>query len=212
MALQEATFEMTSSAFAKEKDADKALYVHFYSDALPDAEASDKEGRAIYREADFVMIMVPGDKYSIIRRPVQQKDRQRFNERYQAYKVGRAQEHASGTPLHTVSWITKSLLKELEFLGCYTLENLAGMPDSTTQKFLAMQELKQRAKDAIAEAKGAAPMLEMRREIEKKDSELDILRKTQQEMMLQIQQLQNAIMNSAMNQAPPAVEARASRK
>jgi hypothetical protein len=211
MALQEATFEMTSAAFSKEKEADKALYVHFYSDALPDADASDKEGRAIYRDADFVMIMVPGDKYSIIHRPVQQKDIQRFRERYNAFKAGQAQEHAAGTPLHTVPWMTKPLLKELEFLGCYTLENLAGMPDSTTQKFMTMQGLKQRAKDAIAEAKGAAPMLAMRTEIEKKDAELADLKKTQMEMMSQIQQLQNAIMNSAINQAP-VPEARASRK
>lgn len=211
MALQEASFEMTGAAFAKEKEADKALYVHFYSDALPDAEASDKEGRAIYREADFVMIMVPGDKFSIIRRPCQLKDKQRFSDRYAAYRAGRAQEAASGTPLHTVSWLTKSQVKELEFLGCHTLENLAGMPDSTVQKFMAVQALKQRAKDAIQAAKEAAPLLGLRTEIEKKDAELETLRKAQQDMSIQIQQLQNAIMNSAMNQVQAGPE-RAARK
>lgn len=213
MSLQEATFEMTSTAFVKEREADKALYVHFYSDAVPDEDESNKAGRAIFRERDFVMIMVPGDKYSIVRRPIQPKDLQRFGDRYQAFKIGRAQETASGTPLHTVSWLTKSQVKELEFFGCYTLENLAGIPDSVAQKFMAVQALKQRARDAIQSAKDSAPLLTLRAEIERKDSELEILRKNQADMMAQITQLQNAVMNQATNQAAQIPEqARAARK
>jgi hypothetical protein len=211
MALPEASYEMTATAYLKEQEADKALYVHFYNDVIPDAAASDREGRAIYREVDFVMIMVPGDKYSIIRRPIQPNDLRRFRDRYAAYKAGRSQEAASGTPLHTVTWLTKAQVKELEFLGCYTLENLAGMPDSTVQKFMAIQSLKQRAKDAIQAAKDAAPLLTLRTEIEKKDGELEILRKTLSEQSAQIAQLQNAVMNGALN-APAAVEVRATRK
>jgi len=213
MSLQEASFEMTSAAFTKEREADKTLYVHFYSDAIPNEEASTKEGRLICREVDFVMIMTPGDKLSIIRRPIQPRDLQRFGDRYDAFKKGRAQEAASGTPLHTVSWLSKSQVKELEFLGCHTLENLAGMPDSTTQKFMAVQGLKQRAKDAIQAAKEAAPLLILRTEIEQKDAELEVLRKAQQDMAAQIAQMQNAIMNSAMSQAQTAqVPERATRK
>lgn len=200
MALAEATYEMTATAYQKEKEADAALYVHFYSDVLPDAAKSADEGRAIYRETDFVMIMVPGDKYSIIKRPVQPRDLQRFQERYRAFKAGQSQEAVSGTPLHTVTWLTKAQVKELEYLNCYTLENLAGMPDSTTQKFMAIQGLKQRAKDAIQAAKDSAPMLTLRTEIEKKDAELEVLRKNQAEMAAQLAQLQNALMNQAMNQ------------
>src|ERR1044072_5630 len=205
MALQEATYEMTSTAFQKEKEADKALYVHFYMDVIPDSKASDEEGRAIYREAEFVMIMVPGDKYSIIRRPIQPRDVQRFSERYEAFKRGQTQESASGTPLYTVTWLTKAQVKELEFLGCHTLEQLAGMPDSMTQKFMAGQGLKQRAKDAIAASKEAAPLLALRTEIEKKDAELAGLKKAQADMAAQLRTLQNAVMNQAMNQpqVPP---------
>lgn len=209
--LQEASFEMTAAAYQKEREADKALYVHFYSDAIPDAVASDREGRAIYREVDFVMIMVPGDKYSIVRRPIQPRDRERFADRYAAYKAGRSQEAASGTPLHAVTWLTKSQVKELEYLGCHTLENLAGMPDSTTQKFMAIQGLKQRAKDAIQAAKDSAPMLTLRTEIEKKDSELETMRRSVSELTAQVTQLQNAIMGSALNQAQ-VPENRAARK
>jgi len=202
MQLPEATYEMTATAYTKEKEADAALYVHFYDDVLPDAAKSLEEGRAIYRETAFVMIMVPGDKYSIIKRPVQPRDIQRFGDRYQAFMKGHSQEAAAGTPLHTVTWLTKALCKELEYLGCYTLENLAGMPDSTTQKFMAIQGLKQRARDAIAEAKGAAPMLAMRTELEKKDVELAELKANQAQMAANIAQLQNALMNQAMNQTP----------
>lgn len=212
MALQEATYEMTGAAFQKEKEADKALYVQFYSDVVADDVASAAEGRLICKEKDFVMIMVPGDKYSIIRRPVQPRDLQRFSDRYDAYRNKRSQEYASGTPLHTVSWLTKSQVKELEFLGCHTLENLAGMPDSTAQKFMAIQGLKQRAKDAIQAAKDAAPMLTMRTEIEKKDAELTELRRLQTEQMQMIKQLQDAVMGSAIQQAAQPLEPVRARK
>lgn len=210
--LQEATFEMTATAFTKEKEADKSLYVQFYSDAIPDAIASDEEGRLICREVDFVMIMVPGDKHSIIRRPVQKRDIERFGDRYSAYKAGKAQEAASGTPLHTVSWLSKAQVKELEFLGVHTLENLAGMPDSVAQKFMAVQGLKQRAKDAIAAAKEAAPLLALRTEIEQKDVELDALRKMQAEQAAQIKQLQDSILGAAqVHQQLESPRARAAR-
>lgn len=208
MQLPEASYEMTATAYTKEKEADASLYVHFYNDVLPDAAKSLEEGRAIYRETVFVMIMVPGDKYSIIKRPVQPRDIQRFGDRYNAFIKGHSQETSAGTPLHTVPWLTKALCKELEYLGCYTLENLAGMPDSTTQKFLAIQGLKQRARDAIAAAKEAAPLLALRTEIEKKDVELSELKANQAQMAAQLMQLQNALMNQAMNQQPQVAEKR----
>lgn len=197
--LQEATFEMTAVAFQKEKEADKALYVQFYRDTVDDTEETAKQGRLICREVDFVMIMVPGDKFSIIRRPVQQRDTQRFSDRYQAFRAGKTQETASGTPLKSVSWLTKSQVKELEFLGCHTLENLAGMPDSVADKFLQIKKLKQLAKDAIQAAKDSAPLVSLRNEIDKKDLELAELKKIQGELILQVQQLQNAVMSQAVN-------------
>lgn len=211
MQLAEATYDMTAAAYQKEAEADKALYVQFYSDALPDADESQKQGRAIYREADFVMIMVPGDKYSIVRRPVQPRDIQRFGERYRAFRSGKSQETAGGTPLALVSWLTKPQVKELEYLGCHTLENLAGMPDSTVQKFMPLQGLKQRAKDAVLAAKEAAPLLALRTEIEIKDAELAEMRKAQAEQMAMIKQLQEAVMNSATAQTPPEKPSRAAR-
>jgi hypothetical protein len=188
--LEEATFVMTSGAFQKEQEADKNLHVHFYTDAILDEGKSASEGRPIYRETDFVLIMVPGDKHSIIRRPVQERDRSRFQERYAAYKAGKSQEAASGTPLHTISWLTKPQILELKHFGCFTLEQLANMPDSTTQKFMAIQGLKQRAKDALQSAKDAAPLLTIRKEIEHKDQEISALKEVLQEMQAQIKQLQ----------------------
>lgn len=214
--LQEASYDMTAVAFThnKEAEADKALYVLFYVDAVPNTQKSDDAGRLICEQKDFVMIMVPGDKHSIIRRPVQPRDIQRFQERYRAFKAGQAQETVSGTPLHMVPWLDKAQIMELKYLGCHTLENLAGMPDSTAQKFMQLQKLKQQAKDAIQAAKDAAPLLTLRSEIDKKDQELSVLNTAQAELKAQlaaqsaqIQQLQNAILNSSMAQMQPQVPA-----
>lgn len=211
MLLEEATLEMTAGAFSNTSEADKKLHVLFYTDALPDAVQSNASGRAIFREAEFVMIMVPGDKNSIVRRPVQERDKQRFPEKYAAFQSGREQEVVYGTPLRMVGWLTKAQIKEFEYLGCHTLEQLASMPDSTAQKFLGLQGWKQRAKDAIQASKEAAPLLALRTEVEKKDNELEVLRRQLAEQAAQLAQLQNAVMNSALNQTAPEVT-RATRK
>lgn len=209
MQLAEATYDMTAAAYQREAEADKALYVQFYSDAVDDEEASRKEGRLMCREVDFVMIMVPGDKYSIIRRPVQPRDIQRFRDRYEAYRRGVDHVTASGTPLKMVSWLSKPQVKELEFLGCATLEQLANMPDSVSQKYMQIQKLKQQARDAIQAAKDAAPLLILREEIDKKDAELSELRSQTADLIAQVRQLQNTVMNQAQTAAPPPVSGKA---
>lgn len=210
--LSEATYDMTAVAFQKEKDADKALHVHFYRDAVPDDKATIEEGRLICREVDFVMIMVPGDKYSIIRRPVQERDKQRFSDRYRAYKLDASQESAAGTPLKSVTWLSISQKKELEFLGCYTVEQLAGMPDNTTQKFMPLQKLKQQAKDFMDQAKGSAPLLQMRQELTQKDEELANMKKLLAELQGQIGALQNAVISQSQQPTLQEMQGRAARK
>ena len=67
------------------------LYVEFYMHPVQDKAETIKAGRPIYNEKPYVMIMVPGDKASIIRRPVRtgQKpgdDNNRFHNEDVAFK------------------------------------------------------------------------------------------------------------------------------
>lgn len=173
MRLQEAGFDMTAGAFTKANEADKKLLVQFGMYPHEDTMASEKEGRPIFTDKLYIMIMVPGDKESIVHRPAWDKDFQRFPEQYAAFKNKQNQNVASGTPLRLATWITLAQTKELEYFNVYTLEQLASMPDSQAHKFQGIQKLKQLANDFLVAAKEAAPLTAIRAELDKKDSQLE---------------------------------------
>lgn len=169
--LQEASYEMTHAAMAKTTDDERLLVTFAMSPHIDQAE-SDKQGRPIYTEKEYVTIMVPGDKESIVNRPAWDKDRLRFPKQYAAFKNKQDQAAVSGTPLKLMPWLTLGQIKELEYFNCHTVEQLANMPDSHTIKFMALNKFKQLAKDYLQAAKEAAPLTAMRAEIDKKDSQL----------------------------------------
>ncbi len=170
--LAEASYDMTDAAFAKGDKADERLLVQFSMYPHPDKDETAKQGRPVYKEREYVMIMVPGDKESIVHRPAWEKDFQRFPRQYQAFRNKQSQEAVAGTPLRMVGFVTLGQIKELEYFNCYTVEQLANISDAHASKFMGIQKMKQLANDYLTAAKEAAPLTSIRAEIEKKDSEL----------------------------------------
>lgn len=174
--LAEADYGLTDHAMTKRNDSklDENLRVQFSTFPHLDQTASDKEGRPIYKEEVYVMIMVPGER-DIVHRPAWAKDFARFPRQHQAFVNKQNQDSASGTPLKMLPWLTMGQVKELEYFNCYTVEQLASMPDSTAQKFMQINKLKQLAKDYLQAAKEAAPLTAMRAEMDQKDSQIQAL-------------------------------------
>ncbi len=170
--LAEAPYDLTAAAFEKGDKSDERLLVQFSMYPHPDRDATAKEGRPMFKEVLYVMIMVPGDKDSIVHRPAWEKDFQRFPRQYQAFQNKKAQESVAGTPLRSVGFLTLGQIKELEYFNCYTVEQLANMSDANTSKFIGIQKLKQLANDFLTAAKEAAPLTAIRAEIEKRENEL----------------------------------------
>lgn len=191
---QEAEFSLTEQAFGtRTNDADKNLRVHFSYFPEPDQEASAKEGRPIFREVPYITIMVPGER-DVVHRAAWQKDFDRFPMQWAAFLNKKDQDKASGTPLQLLTWMTASQVKELEYFNCYTVEQLANLNDSAAQRFMAIQGLKQRAKDYLAASKEQAPLLTIRAEIEKKDAELAAANNALNDQAKRIKALEDALL------------------
>lgn len=175
MNLAEADYGVTAQALdamnGQRANPDDRLRVQFGFFPELDQDATSKNGRPIYREKEYITIMIPGER-DVVHRPAWEKDFERFPRQYAAFKNKQNQEAASGTPLKMVPWLTLSQVKELEYFNCVTVEQLAAMPDSTSMKFIEIQKLKQLAKDFVQAAKEAAPLTAMRAEMDKKDGEL----------------------------------------
>lgn len=154
---------------------DSKLYVEFYRKPVLQPGKSREEGRAVYEEVDYIRIHVPGDKHSVVERPVSEQDAFRFAERYAKWKAGQ-QEAVTGTPLNALPGMTPSKVEEYKFFKLVTVEQLADANDNLGAKFMSFQQDKQRAKAFLEVAKNNAPIEKMNEELAKRDAELEELR------------------------------------
>jgi hypothetical protein len=159
----------------------KGLIVVFEPFAVPDPEETAKQGRPIFREVDSVKIYTPGDRFSVIHREVWPVDKARFKKLWEDYKDGR-KATTSGTPLEAAPFLTRSQVEELKFFHVRTVEALADLSDEASQKFMGINELRQRARDFIAIAKDSRITTTLRAEIDKREKENSNLQRIVKEL------------------------------
>lgn len=147
------------------------LFVRFSKVPKEDAEASAQEGRPIFKEVDYITIAVPGDKTSEVVRPVRPTDKERFRAAWERYNAGHAQV-ADGTPLKEWPGVSRAQVEELAYFRIYTVEQLADVSDANLRNMGPFLALRQRARDFLERAKGAAPVEKMRQELEARDEQL----------------------------------------
>jgi hypothetical protein len=155
--------------------ADNKLYVEFFRKPVMQPGKSREAGRAVYEEVDYVRIHVPGDKSSVIERPLSQQDVFRFQERYNKWKAGQ-EEAVTGTPLSALPGMNASKVEEYKFFKIITVEQLADANDNLGGKFMSFQQDKQRAKAFMEVAANNAPIEKMNAELQKRDAEIENLR------------------------------------
>lgn len=155
--------------------ADNKLYVEFSRKPRLHPAKSREAGRAIYEEADYVRIHVPGDKSSVVERPVTEMDVQRFADRYKKWQAGQA-EAVIGTPLTALPGMSPAKVEEYKYFKIVTVEQLAEANDGLGQKFMSFQADKARAKAFMEVAANNAPIERMNEELGKRDAEIENLK------------------------------------
>jgi len=150
---------------------DDRLFVRFYSKACLHDGKSAEEGRPIYVTREYVTIMVPGDKNSVVDTPVTQQHKQRFASRYERF-LKESEEVMEGTPLDIVPWLPVNLVAELKAMSVHTVEQLAGMSDSNIQKFQGFNRLRDRAQAFLDLAADEAVNTKMAKDLEERDMKI----------------------------------------
>lgn len=174
----EADYGLTSMAFGTQDPNDAKLLVKFHLEPHQDQEESEKQGRPIFKNREYITIIVPGDKDSIVTRPVWDQDLQRFAQQYARFKQGLNQEIGSGTPLSQWPPVTKSQVLELNFFNVHTVEQLADLADNHAQKFAGINQLRSLARAWIAKAKDSSQLTAMQAELEKRDNKIEVQNRT----------------------------------
>lgn len=166
------------------------LYVEFYLEAIPDPAKTLEAGHPKFKEVPFVMIMVPGDKTSVIRRPVRtgqhpKHDNNRFHNEYVAF-MQKKDAPVDGYPLDQWAALTKSQVLELQHFGFKTVEHLAGITDTNAQKGMGLITLRDKARVFIEASKEGAPLLRMHEELKTRDDLIAALQMQMEEMKAEL--------------------------
>lgn len=157
--LTEADIGTTAFAMGEGNKADEKLHVTFMMHPHPDPEATAREKRPIFAEKEYIRIIVPGDKTTVVFRPVWEMDKQRFPRHYAQFKRGQT-EQVVGTPLSIVPFLNKAQVEELAYFGIKTVEQLAAMPDSGSGAVPAFHTLKKQAAQFVEAASGNTKRVE----------------------------------------------------
>ena len=116
-------------------NADSRLAVQFYKKTVKQDIASDEAGRPIFKEFDFVRIMIPGDNLTEIDTYAQESHKQRFPRQWAHYQNQVAShEDIIGTPLEQWPQVTRSQAEELRGLKFHTVESIADCSDQQLQR------------------------------------------------------------------------------
>lgn len=152
-----------------------AKYIRFYTRSKRSAEKSAAEGRPIFEAVEYVEILTPGDKDTVVDRPVRNLDKYVWAERYAAFRRGAAQD-TGGTPLEKWEGVSQERVRELAFFRVTTVDQLAEVPDSNLRNLGAnAREEREKARAYLAVMRGGAPVAELKAENEALKARLDAL-------------------------------------
>jgi hypothetical protein len=155
--------------------ADARLAVQFYKKSMKQEDASNEAGRPIFKEFDFVRIMIPGDNLTEIDTYAQESHKQRFPRQWAHYQNQVAgHEDIVGTPLDQWPQVTRSQAEELRGLKFYTVESIADCSDQQLQRIgmvagMSPHNFRLKAKAFLNLANDSA-------EVAQRESELQALR------------------------------------
>jgi hypothetical protein len=113
-------------------------------------EKSLREGRPIFDEIPSISIQWPGGDETV--RRIEPQDIQEYPELYSRFQAG-SEPVADGTPLAEWSLMTGSAMRELQYLGFKTVEQLANGSDEAKRKLGSLSKFVKLAQDWLAAAK-----------------------------------------------------------
>ena len=117
------------------RGADALLSVRFYRKPIEIKDETLAQGRPIFKDADWIQIMTPGDQLNVIDTIARDNHKARFPQQWAAYqnKIGN-QEEIVGTPVSAWPLVSMSQAEELKGIKFHTVESIANCSDQQLQR------------------------------------------------------------------------------
>jgi hypothetical protein len=148
----------------------------FHYEQRVDPGATEREGHPVWVDIPYVRIISPGNDKEIVNRAVQEKDKQRWPERWAAFSAGEKIE-LDGTPIKEWPQIGKAQAATLESMKIFTVEQLSEVSDQSISTLgMGMMDLKNKARAWVEWQAGEASVqkyAQRNRRLEEKNQALE---------------------------------------
>lgn len=138
-------------------------------------EKTALEGRPIYDDMTFCRIVTPGNRDSIVDRPIRPEDKFRFPKQHAQFVAGET-EIGVGTRLEEWTPMPRSMVEELRYFGFRTVEHVAEANDAVLGKMPGLRDWSARAKAFLLAAKDASAITKAEADKKEMQSQIDMLK------------------------------------
>lgn len=190
-----------------EQNADSRLAVKFYKRAVKQEYESNEAGRPIFKDFDFVRIMIAGDSLTEIDTYAQESHKQRFPRQWLQYQASQdSSSEIHGTPIEQWPLISQSQAQELRAIKFLTVESVANASDLQLQRIgmiagMSPHAFRDKAKtflnlaEETAEAsKRAEEINQLKQELAQKEAETAKIKAETDAKLAQMQEQMAAIL------------------
>ena len=188
--------------------ADARLAVQFYKKSVKQDIASDEAGRPIFKEFDFVKIMIPGDNLTEIDTYAQESHKQRFPRQWAHYQ-NQVSNHEDivGTPLDQWPQVTRSQAEELRGLKFHTVEAIADCSDQQLQRIgmvagMSPHNFRLKAKAFLNLANNSAEVAQREAEMQALRAENDKIKAETDAKLAAMQEQMSALLAAVAEKTP----------
>lgn len=167
---------------------DAALVVKFYSKAVHQPFKSEKAGRPIYEDVDYIQIFTPGNQLNIIDTPVRFEHKKRFAQQWAMYESGKGTGMEMGTPVRQWPFLSSAQAEEFHGAKFFTVEQIANASDQQLQSMGMIGGMnpimvRERAKAFLGQAAQNAPIESQAQENAELKQQLAAMQKQIEAMM-----------------------------
>lgn len=157
-------------------------------------QVDPKTGLRVFRPVEYVELIIPGDKNSIVERRVNDELRQKYSAAYRHFKErGEALDLAGdGLPLKAWPGIKSDVARGLEQINIFSVQQLASIADQKLSQpgFMGLRELRDKARVFLEEAGKTAPLANMQKQIDDMKQQMALISQQRDEMIQKNNELQ----------------------
>jgi hypothetical protein len=162
--------EWDESLIGEEKSAATANVRFFLAPRHRDGD-SREEGREIAEMLEHVEIAYPGDHTTVFVGVAEERHKRQFSRQYRMWKESGALPEGENQIIGTmlVDWpaMKRNIADACNYLGVYTVEQLAALSDSVIDRIPDGARVREKARSWLASAKDGGIVLKLEQELEK---------------------------------------------